>query len=102
VRVAVQVDIIPKLAKDERFPCITHSTAGPLVRAWIQLLCLNGSSRRWFREGRGAGRMMSSMFLCRCLLWPIGTSDSAPTRLAHYKGLYRYPGSHGRGNLEQP
>jgi hypothetical protein len=34
---AVQAEIVPKLAKGERFACITHSTGGPVVRAWIQL-----------------------------------------------------------------
>lgn len=34
---AVQAEILPKLAKGERFACITHSTGGPVVRAWIHL-----------------------------------------------------------------
>jgi hypothetical protein len=32
---AVEAEIVPKLAKGERFACITHSTGGPVVRAWI-------------------------------------------------------------------
>jgi hypothetical protein len=32
---AVRAEILPKLAKGERFACITHSTGGPVVRAWI-------------------------------------------------------------------
>jgi hypothetical protein len=32
---AVHAEILPKLAKGERFACITHSTGGPVVRAWI-------------------------------------------------------------------
>jgi hypothetical protein len=34
---AVEAEIVPKLAKGERFACITHSTGGPVVRAWIDL-----------------------------------------------------------------
>jgi hypothetical protein len=34
---AVQAEIVPKLAKGERFACVTHSTGGPAVRAWIWL-----------------------------------------------------------------
>ena len=34
---AVQAQIVPKLTKGERFACITHSTGGPVVRAWIHL-----------------------------------------------------------------
>lgn len=34
---AVQAEILPKLAKGERFACITHSTGGPVVRAWVHL-----------------------------------------------------------------
>lgn len=34
---AVKAEIIPKLAKGERFACVTHSTGGPVVRTWIQL-----------------------------------------------------------------
>ncbi|MDR2209528.1 MAG: hypothetical protein LBE22_11220 [Azoarcus sp.] len=33
---AVQAQVIPALAEGERFACITHSTGGPVVRAWIQ------------------------------------------------------------------
>ena len=32
---AVNAEILPKLAKGERFACITHSTGGPVVRKWI-------------------------------------------------------------------
>jgi hypothetical protein len=32
---AVRAEIVPKLGKGERFACITHSTGGPVVRAWI-------------------------------------------------------------------
>jgi hypothetical protein len=34
---AVRAEVVPKLAKGERFACITHSTGGPVVRAWIHL-----------------------------------------------------------------
>jgi len=34
---AVNSEIIPKLAKGERFSCITHSTGGPVVRKWIDI-----------------------------------------------------------------
>lgn len=34
---AVETEILPKLAKGERFACITHSTGGPVVRTWIEL-----------------------------------------------------------------
>jgi hypothetical protein len=34
---AVAAEIIPKLARGERFACITHSTGGPVVRTWIDL-----------------------------------------------------------------
>lgn len=34
---AVAAEILPKLEKGERFACITHSTGGPVVRAWIDL-----------------------------------------------------------------
>jgi hypothetical protein len=33
---AVSREILPKLKKDERFACITHSTGGPVVRQWIE------------------------------------------------------------------
>jgi hypothetical protein len=32
---AVKAEVLPKLAKGERFASITHSTGGPVVRAWI-------------------------------------------------------------------
>src|SRR5262252_7231291 len=35
MQAAVEAEIVPKLAKGERFACITHSTGGPVVRAWI-------------------------------------------------------------------
>ncbi len=34
---AVAAEIIPRLARGERFACITHSTGGPVVRTWIDL-----------------------------------------------------------------
>ena len=34
---AVNAEILPKLAKGERFACITHSTGGPVVRKWIDI-----------------------------------------------------------------
>lgn len=34
---AVRSEVLPALAKGERFACITHSTGGPVVRAWIDL-----------------------------------------------------------------
>ena len=34
---AINTEILPKLAKGERFACITHSTGGPVVRKWIDL-----------------------------------------------------------------
>lgn len=34
---AVRDEIVPKLAKGERFACVTHSTGGPVVRSWIDL-----------------------------------------------------------------
>src|SRR4029079_19236753 len=34
---AVNDEVIPQLAKDERFACITHSTGGPVARKWIDL-----------------------------------------------------------------
>jgi hypothetical protein len=37
---AVQAEIVPKLGKGERFACVTHSTGGPVVRAWVhQFYC---------------------------------------------------------------
>ena len=35
MQAAVEAEIVPKLARGERFACITHSTGGPVVRAWI-------------------------------------------------------------------
>lgn len=37
MQAAVEAEIVPKLAKGERFACITHSTGGPVVRAWLDL-----------------------------------------------------------------
>ena len=37
VQQAIATEVVPKLAKGERFACITHSTGGPVVRAWIDL-----------------------------------------------------------------
>lgn len=34
---AITAEVLPKLAKDERFACLTHSTGGPVVRKWIDL-----------------------------------------------------------------
>jgi hypothetical protein len=34
---ALSAEVLPKLAKDERFACITHSTGGPIVRKWVDL-----------------------------------------------------------------
>ena len=34
---AVSAEILPKLARGERFACITHSTGGPVVRTWIDV-----------------------------------------------------------------
>lgn len=34
---ALAEEVLPKLAKDERFGCITHSTGGPVVRKWVDL-----------------------------------------------------------------
>jgi len=34
---AITTEVLPHLAKDERFACITHSTGGPVVRKWIDL-----------------------------------------------------------------
>jgi len=32
---AIAAEVLPQLAKGERFACITHSTGGPVVRKWI-------------------------------------------------------------------
>lgn len=37
MQAAVTAEIVPQLAKGERFACITHSTGGPAVRTWINL-----------------------------------------------------------------
>jgi hypothetical protein len=37
MQAAVESEIIPRLARGERFACITHSTGGPVVRAWLDL-----------------------------------------------------------------
>lgn len=34
---AVTAEVLPKLARGERFACITHSTGGPVVRTWIDV-----------------------------------------------------------------
>jgi hypothetical protein len=34
---AIATEVLPNLAKGERFACITHSTGGPVVRKWIDL-----------------------------------------------------------------
>lgn len=34
---AIATEVLPKLAKGERFACITHSTGGPVARKWIDL-----------------------------------------------------------------
>jgi hypothetical protein len=34
---AVRSEIIPQLGPGERFACVTHSTGGPVVRAWLHL-----------------------------------------------------------------
>lgn len=34
---AVAVEVLPRLARGERFACVTHSTGGPVVRKWIDL-----------------------------------------------------------------
>lgn len=34
---AIATEVLPKLTKDERFACVTHSTGGPVVRKWIDL-----------------------------------------------------------------
>lgn len=34
---AVNEEILPLLAPGERFACVTHSTGGPVVRAWLDL-----------------------------------------------------------------
>jgi hypothetical protein len=37
MQAAVEAEVVPKLAAGERFACITHSTGGPVARAWIDL-----------------------------------------------------------------
>lgn len=34
---AIATEVLPKLARGERFACITHSTGGPVVRKWIDV-----------------------------------------------------------------
>lgn len=34
---AVATEVLPRLAKGERFACVTHSTGGPVARLWIDL-----------------------------------------------------------------
>lgn len=34
---AIASEVLPELAKGERFACVTHSTGGPVVRKWIDL-----------------------------------------------------------------
>jgi hypothetical protein len=34
---AIDAEVTPNLEKGERFACVTHSTGGPVVRAWIDL-----------------------------------------------------------------
>ena len=34
---AIATEVLPLLAKGERFACITHSTGGPVVRKWVDL-----------------------------------------------------------------
>jgi hypothetical protein len=34
---ALSEEVLPRLAKEERFECITHSTGGPVVRKWVDL-----------------------------------------------------------------
>lgn len=34
---ALATEVLPELAKGERFACITHSTGGPVARKWIDL-----------------------------------------------------------------
>lgn len=34
---ALKSEVLPKLARGERFACITHSTGAPVVRTWIDL-----------------------------------------------------------------
>lgn len=38
---AVETEVVPKLARDERFACITHSTGGPVARKWVDLFYRN-------------------------------------------------------------
>ncbi len=35
---AITTEVLPKLTTGERFACITHSTGGPVVRKWIDLI----------------------------------------------------------------
>lgn len=37
MQLAISAEVVPKLAKGERFACITHSTGGPVARKWIDL-----------------------------------------------------------------
>lgn len=37
MQAALAAEVLPQLAKGERFACITHSTGGPVVRKWIDL-----------------------------------------------------------------
>ena len=37
LQAALAAEVLPQLAQGERFACITHSTGGPVVRAWIDL-----------------------------------------------------------------
>lgn len=37
MQAAVTAEIIPRLARGERFACVTHSTGAPVVRCWISL-----------------------------------------------------------------
>jgi hypothetical protein len=34
---SVNAEVVPKIAKGERFACLTHSTGGPIARKWIDL-----------------------------------------------------------------
>lgn len=42
---AVAAEILPKLSKNERFACVTHSTGGPVARKWIDLYHRNNLSK---------------------------------------------------------
>jgi len=37
MQAAVEAEVLPTLARGERFACITHSTGGPVARAWMDL-----------------------------------------------------------------